>query len=219
MLGGQASAGLGEGTVGEGTVADGTAAEGTVDTGTVDTGTVGKGTVGEGTAGAERRRAVSWEDPLAGAALSLQLSGLDYLRKIVDGEVPPPPIAALMGMRLEKVEPGRAVFTLDVGEHLYNPIGSVHGGAFCTVLDSAMGCAVHSALPAGKGYTTLELKVNLVKALTVQTPTVRSEGRVISSGRRVATASAQIVGPDGTLFAHATTTCLIFDVPGPQTGS
>ncbi len=174
---------------------------------------------GEGGGGAERRRAVSWEDPLAGAALSLQLSGLDYLRKIVDGEVPPPPIAALMGMRLEEVEPGRAVFTLEVGEHLYNPIGSVHGGAFCTVLDSAMGCAVHSVLPAGKRYTTLELKVNLVKALTVQTPIVRSEGRVISSGRRVATASAQIVGPDGTLFAHATTTCLIFDVPGPQTGA
>ncbi len=204
VLGKQASAGLGEGTVGEGTVAEGA---------------VGEGTVAEGTVGAERRRAVSWEDPLAGAALSLQLSGLDYLRKIVDGQVPPPPIAALMGMRLEEVEPGRAVFSLDVGEHLYNPIGSVHGGAFCTVLDSAMGCAVHSALPAGKSYTTLELKVNLVKALTVQTPTVRSEGRVISSGRRVATASAQIVGPDGTLFAHATTTCLIFDVPGPQTGA
>ncbi|HXW80708.1 MAG TPA: PaaI family thioesterase, partial [Acidimicrobiales bacterium] len=165
----------------------------------------------------DRKRAVSWEDPLAGATLSLQLSGLDYLRRILEGEVPPPPIAVLLGMRIVEVEPGRAVFTLDIGEHLYNPIGSVHGGVFSTVLDSAMGCAVHSTLPAGKAYTTLELKVNLVKALTMETPQVRSEGRVISAGRRVATASAQIVAPDGTLFAHATTTCLIFDVPTPKT--
>jgi uncharacterized protein (TIGR00369 family) len=167
----------------------------------------------------DRSRTVSWEDPLAGAALSLQLSGLEYLRRILDGQVPPPPIAVLLGMNIVEVEPGRAVFTLDVGEHLYNPIGSVHGGVFSTVLDSAMGCAVHSTLPAGKAYTTLELKVNLVKALTIETPQVRSEGRVISSGRRVATASAQIAAPDGTLFAHATTTCLIFDVPAPKTNA
>jgi uncharacterized protein (TIGR00369 family) len=172
--------------------------------------------VGTGDGGTARRRAVSWEDPLAGAALSLEMSGLDYLRRILAGQLPPPPIAVLLGMNIVEVEPGRAVFTLDVAEHLYNPIGSVHGGVFCTVLDSAMGCAVHSMLPAGKAYTTLELKVNLVKALTTETPRVSSEGRVISSGRRVATASAQIAGPDGTLFAHATTTCLIFDVPSTK---
>jgi uncharacterized protein (TIGR00369 family) len=165
---------------------------------------------------AVRKRAVAWEDPLAGAVLATQLSGLDYLRRIAEGDVPPPPIALLLGMRLVEVEPGRAVFTLDVGEHLYNPIGSVHGGVFCTVLDSAMACAVHSTLPVGKAYTTLELKVNLVKALSLETPLVRSEGRVISSGRRVATASAQLVGPDGVLFAHASTTCLIFDAPSPK---
>jgi uncharacterized protein (TIGR00369 family) len=164
---------------------------------------------------------VTWDDPLAGAALSTQLSGLEYLQLIIDRQVPPPPIALLLGMSLVEVSRGHAVFTLDVGEHLYNPMGSVHGGIFCTLLDSAMGCAVHSTLAQGKGYTTLELKVNLVKALNMGTPAVRCEGKVLSSGRRVATASAQILGPDHTLFAHATTTCLILDYQsvGEQSGS
>ncbi len=109
--------------------------------------------------------------------------------------------------------PARSVFSLDVGEHLYNPIGSVHGGIFCTLLDSAMACAVHTTLPAGRAYTTLELKVNLVKPLRLTTPTVHGEGKVLSSGRRVATASGQILGPDGTLYAHGTTTCLVFELP------
>ena len=155
---------------------------------------------------------VTWEDPLAGAALSTQLSGLDYLESIVDGRVPPPPVAVLLGMEIVEVAFGRAVFSIDVGEYLYNPIGSVHGGIFCTLLDSSMACAVHSTLPAGKAYTTLELKVNLVRPLRTGTPAVRSEGKVLSSGRRVATASGQVLGPDGALYAHATTTCLIFDV-------
>lgn len=160
-----------------------------------------------------RHRLVAWDDPVGGAALSMKLSGLEFLQRIVDGQVPPPPVAHLLGMWLVEVNRGQAVFTLDVGEYLYNPMGSVHGGIFCTLLDSAMGCAVHSTLPQGKGYTTLELKVNLVKALNMGTPAVRCEGKVLSAGRRVATATAQILGPDGTLFAHATTTCLIFDFP------
>ncbi len=160
-----------------------------------------------------RSRYVTWEDPSVGATLARDLSGLDYLRAIADGRIPPPPIAALLGMSLGEIEPGRVTFNLDVGEHLYNPIGSVHGGVFCTLLDSAMGCAVHTTLPRGQAYTTLELKVNLVKALTLQTASVVAEGRVITSGRRVATASGRIVGPDGTLYAHATTTCLIFETP------
>jgi uncharacterized protein (TIGR00369 family) len=157
------------------------------------------------------RREVTWEDPGVGAALALELSGLDYLRGIAEGRIPAPPIAALLGLGIVAVEPGRVTFSLDVGEHLYNPIGSVHGGVFCTLLDSAMACAVHSTLSLGHAYTTLELKVNLVKALTVDTPSVVATGHVISSGRRVATASGQITGPDGTLYAHATTTCLIID--------
>jgi uncharacterized protein (TIGR00369 family) len=165
-----------------------------------------------------RRREVTWEDPGVGAALALELSGLDYLRGIAEGRIPAPPIAALLGLGIVAVEPGLVTFSLDVGEHLYNPIGSVHGGVFCTLLDSAMGCAVHSTLSRGQAYTTLELKVNLVKPLTLDTPGVVATGRVVSSGRRVATASGQITGPDGTLYAHATTTCLIMGTR-PEAGN
>ena len=149
---------------------------------------------------------------MATAGRARELSGLDFLRSILDGTTPPPPIANLLGMTFTGVESGKVTFGLEIGEHLYNPIGSVHGGVFCTVLDSAMGCAVHSSLPAGQAYTTLELKVNLVKALTTRVPSVVATGQVLSMGRRVATASAEITGPDGTLYAHATTTCLIFDL-------
>ena len=162
-------------------------------------------------AGDVRQRTVTWQDPLVGAALARDLSGLEYLLGIAEGRFPLPPIAALLGMSVRSVERGRVAFGLDVGEHLYNPIGSVHGGVFCTLLDSAMGCAVHSSLGRGQAYTTLELKVNLVRALTVNTPDVTATGQVMSAGRRVATASGQITGPDGTLYAHATTTCLIFE--------
>jgi len=95
----------------------------------------------------------------------------------------------------------------------YNPLGTVHGGWFATLLDSAVGCAVHSTLPAGKAYTTLELKLNIVRALTDAVPLVRAEGKVLHAGRQVATAEGRLVGPDGRLYAHATTTCLIFDQP------
>lgn len=156
-----------------------------------------------------RHREVSWEDPLVSAAQAMELSGLDFLRAIMAGRIPPAPIAVLVGMSIQGAEPGRVTFGLDVGEHLYNPIGSVHGGAFCTLLDSAMGCAVHSSLDRGQAYTTLELKVNIVRALTATTPSVVATGQVVSAGRRVVTASGQITGPDGTLYAHGTTTCLV----------
>ena len=161
--------------------------------------------------GPARQRVVSWEDPMVGAALAAGLSGLDYLRGIAEGRIAPAPIAALLGMTVERIERGEVTFGLEVGEHLYNPIGSVHGGVFCTLLDSAMGCAVHASLDRGQAYTTLELKVNLVKALTTKTPSVVATGQVVSAGRRVITASGQITGPDGTLYAHATTTCLVLD--------
>ena len=111
------------------------------------------------------------------------------------------------------IEPGHAVFQGRPQPRHYNPLGTVHGGWFATLLDSAVGCAVHSSLPAGKGYTTLELKVNIVRALTDQVPLVRAEGTVVHGGRQVATAEGRLVGPDGKLYAHATTTCLIFDQP------
>ena len=148
---------------------------------------------------------------MVGAALALGLSGLDYMRAIAERRIPPPPIAVLLGMGIADIQPGQVTFSLEVGEHLYNPIGSVHGGVFCTLLDSAMGCAVHSTLGRGQAYATLELKVNLVKALTVNTPSVVATGQVVSAGRRVVTASGEVTGPDGTLYAHATTTCLAFE--------
>src|SRR2546425_8727525 len=97
----------------------------------------------------DRTRTVSWEDPLIGASAAPGMSGLDYLRAIAAGDLPPPPIALLLGMDLAHIETGHAVFELEVGEHLYNPIGSVHGGVLATLMDSALGCAVHSTLPAG----------------------------------------------------------------------
>jgi uncharacterized protein (TIGR00369 family) len=166
--------------------------------------------------GPERQRIVSWQDPLVGAALGAQLSGLEYLRAMADGRIPPPPLGLLLGMDVAQVDPGHVVFSLDIGEHLYNPIGTVHGGALCALLDSAMGCAVHSTLAVGHAYTTLEIKVNLVKALTLATPTVLAEGDVITAGRRVATASGRVVDAGGTLYAHATTTCLIMQPPPTQ---
>ncbi len=175
------------------------------------------GTLAEPAGPAERRRDVAWADPMVGAALARDMSGLDYLRGIAAGRIPAAPIAALMGLSLVRAEPGQVTFRLDVGEHLYNPIGSVHGGVFCTLLDSAMGCSVHASLSRGQAYTSLELKVNFIKPLTLNTPSVVATGQVISLGRRVATASAQITGPDGTLYAHGTTTCLIFDArPDPS---
>jgi uncharacterized protein (TIGR00369 family) len=167
-------------------------------------------TVGDRAPSSVRRRVVEWTDPALLATSAAGLAGLDFLRAVVDGEIAQPPVAALLGTAIVEAERGRVVFELETGEHLYNPIGSVHGGIISTVLDSAMGCAVHSMLAVGQGYTTLELKVNFDRALTIAVPRVRAEGEIVTSGRRVATAVGRVVGPDGTLFAHSSTTCLIF---------
>lgn len=158
----------------------------------------------------ERTLTISWEDPKAIAEVGRGLSGLEYLRKFIAGELPRPPISALMNFGLTELSEGRAVFTVEPAEYHYNPIGVVHGGLAATLLDSAMGCAVHSALPAGVGYTTLEIKVNYVRAMTANTGTVRCEGKLIHLGGRTATAEGRVVDEDGKLYAHATTTCLIF---------
>lgn len=140
-------------------------------------------------------------------------SGLEIFKELLAGEIPPPPMAVTLDFTLIRIEPGFAVFQGQPRNKHYNPMGTVHGGWFATMLDSAMGCAVHSTLPAGKAYTTLEMKLNLVRALTDAVPLVRAEGRLVHSGRQVATAEARLVGPDGKLYAHASTTCLIFDLP------
>jgi len=140
-------------------------------------------------------------------------TGLETLQAIFAGELPRPPIGDTLDFVPIHMEPGVAVFQGRPQLKHYNPLGSVHGGWFATLLDSALGCAVHSALPARKGYTTLELKVNIVRALTDAVPLVRAEGKLIHLGRQVATAEARLVGPDGKLYAHATTTCLVFEQP------
>jgi len=142
-------------------------------------------------------------------SVAMELSGLATIKAIFEGELPPPPIAELMGFRGVEVELGRAVFELEPGPQHYNPIGSVHGGVAMTLLDSAMGCAIHSTLDAGVRYTTLEVKVNLVRPITAETGLIRCEGTVVHSGSRVATAEGRLVDGSGKLLAHGTTTCLI----------
>jgi uncharacterized protein (TIGR00369 family) len=156
-----------------------------------------------------RTRTFSWHDPLETAQAARGLAGLDFLRKIAAGELPQPPIAYTLDYALLEVEQGRAVFGFKPAEIHYNPIGMVHGGIPCTLLDSAMGCAVHSTLPAGVGYTTLELKVNIVKAIGKDTGFLRAEGKLIHAGRSTAVAEGRLIDESGKLYAHATTTCMI----------
>jgi uncharacterized protein (TIGR00369 family) len=144
-------------------------------------------------------------DPAAARALS----GLDYMRGVIRGELPGAPIAATLGFLPVEVGPGRAVFEGAPERFVYNPIGVVHGGWAATLLDSAMGCAVHSTLPAGKAYTTVDLSVHLVRAITDRSGRVRAEARVVHAGSTVVTAEARVVGADGTLYAHGTSTCLV----------
>ena len=139
-------------------------------------------------------------------------SGLDLLQAMLRGEVPYPPIARTLDFTLMEVDEGRAMFQGTPGPAHLNPMGTVHGGWYATLLDSALGCAVHTMMPAGRGYTTAELGVNLVKAIPLKVQRVRAEGKVLHCGRQLATAEARLVGPDGTLYAHATTTCLVFDL-------
>jgi uncharacterized protein (TIGR00369 family) len=143
------------------------------------------------------------------------LSGLQLMQGQVDGLFPRAPIGATLDFVLVEVSHGHAIFQGTPRAAHLNPLGTVHGGWFATLLDSALGCAVHAALPVGKAYTTLELKVNMIRALTPQVPRVRAIGQVIHVGGQTATADARLVGPDGKLYAHASTTCLVFPIRVP----
>lgn len=154
--------------------------------------------------------------PGAGVATPGQIAGktgLQAMQALLAGQLPYPPIAQTLDFSMIEVGEGWAIFQGTPGVAHLNPMGTVHGGWFATLLDSALGCAVHTRMPVGRGYTTAELSVNIVKALTPKVPRVRAEGRVIHCGRQLATADARLVGPDGTLYAHATTTCLVFELP------
>ena len=154
-------------------------------------------------------RTYTWEDPRVAASASSSMSGLEFLTAMAEGSLPPPPIMSTLGFSGLSVGPGWARFTFEPGEHHYNPIGSVHGGVAATLLDSALGCAVHSTLEAGVGYTTVDLQVSFVRALTASSGVVRCEGRIIHAGGRVATAEARLTDASERLYAHGTATCLI----------
>lgn len=162
-----------------------------------------------------RSRLVEWEDPAIGATRALSMAGLDFLQAMIDGTVPAPPIVALMDMTLVRAEQGEVEFSCEPGESHYNPIGAVHGGFACTVLDSAAGCAVQSTLPKGLGYTSLEIKVSYLRAVTAASGTLSAVGRVTKPGKRVAFAEAELRDADGRVVATATSTLLVFPVGDP----
>ena len=159
-----------------------------------------------------RSRTYDWQDPGPTLAALRGRPGIEVLRAIEAGELPPPPVMATLGIEPVLFETGRAVFALRPAEMHYNPLGSVHGGVIATLLDSAAGCAVHSVLPAGTGYTSVDLSTKYLRPVTDRTGRVTAEGQVISRGTRTALAEARLTDSDDRLLTHATSTCLIFPV-------
>ena len=161
--------------------------------------------------GSARTRTITWQDPAPVAAAGAAMAGLDYMRALAAGELPPPPIAVVMSMGPIEVEPGAVVFEGEPGEEHYNPIGVVHGGYASTLLDSALGCAVHTTLEPGVGYTSLGLEIKFVRPITRDTGKVHARAEVVHRGRRQATAEAKLIeASTGRLLATGTTTCMIF---------
>jgi uncharacterized protein (TIGR00369 family) len=152
---------------------------------------------------------LTWDDPAPGARAARGMRGLEYLRGILAGRFAAAPISRVLGFALVEVEEGRAVFAVEPAERHYNPIGLVHGGLLATVLDSAMGCAIHSTLPAGTGYSTLEIKVSFTRPVLADTGLLRCEAAIVHRGRQTATAEGRVRDQEGRLYAHGTTTCLL----------
>ena len=157
-----------------------------------------------------RSRHVAWDDPKVSAKAVRTMSGLAFLQAIATGALSASPISASLAYKLAEVTEEQAIFTIEPAEFHYNPIGMVHGGVAATLLDSAAACAIQSTLPAGIGYTTVELHVNYVRPITAVTGLLRCIGQTIHVGRRMATAEARLIDENDKLYAHATTTCLIF---------
>jgi uncharacterized protein (TIGR00369 family) len=165
-----------------------------------------------------RTRTHAWADPHELHDLCRTMSGLDFMRYLIEaaGQIP---MGSTLGFAVAEAEPGRVVFTADVGEHLYNPIGVVHGGFAATLLDSVAGSAVHTMLPAGTGYTSLDLSVHYLRPLTADTGRLRAIGTLLNLGRRTALAHAELRDPADRLLAHATSSCMVFATDtGPQPG-
>ncbi len=163
--------------------------------------------------GRPRSRTVTWYDPMVVAAGARERTGLETLQAIRDGVLPPPPIAMLVRMDVVAVETGRVEFSCAVDESVYNPIGVVHGGLVCTLLDTVAGCAVHSTLPQGVGYTSIELKVTYLRAVTQASGTLTAVGTVVKPGRRVAFAEGRVLDAAGKLVATASSSLLVFPLP------
>jgi uncharacterized protein (TIGR00369 family) len=163
-----------------------------------------------------RSRQYTWSDPSLSAAAAARMSGLEFLQSIGAGTLARPPALDTLAIDPVEVQEGRVIFEMTPAEWHYNPIGGVHGGVLATLADTALGCAVHSRLPAGTGYSTLEVKLNFVRPVTTATGRIRCVAQVLSLGRRVATADARITDSNGKLYAHATTTCLLFPMETGQ---
>jgi uncharacterized protein (TIGR00369 family) len=163
--------------------------------------------------GEPRSRTVSWHDPMITAAGALERSGLETMEAIRDGVLPPPPIAKLVQMDIRALEEGRVEFTCELDESVYNPIGVVHGGLVCTMLDTVAGCAVHTTLPAGVAYTSIELKVNYLRAVHATSGPLTAIGRVVKPGRRVAFAEGEVLDAAGRTVATASSSLLVFPIP------
>ncbi len=158
----------------------------------------------------DRKRTHEWANPLETAEQAKTMSGFDFLNGILKGEIPPPPIATTLDFHPLSLEEGKVVFEFEPQEFHYNPIGSVHGGVISTVLDTVLGCAIHSKLPQGITYTTLELKINFIKAVTSKSGKMIAEGRLIHLGKSTALVEADLKSETGTLYAHGVSTCIIF---------
>ncbi len=162
--------------------------------------------------GPQRSRTVAWYEPGPSTAKGLTMAGVDYLRAMAGGELPQPPIAGLLRFEIASADPGRVVFTCEPDESAYSPIGAVHGGLVCTLLDSVTGCAIHSMLPQGKGYTSVEIKVNYLKAVRLTSGVLTATGTVVKAGSRVGFAEGVVTDASGAVVATATSTLLVFDL-------
>ena len=164
--------------------------------------------------GEPRSRDLTWYDPMQSAAQVPQMSGLEFLTRMRQGVIPPPPIAAHFGLDIDVVESGRVTFTCAPDESGYNPIGTMHGGVVCTLLDTVCGCAMQSVLPQGKGYTSVEIKVSYVKAVRAGGGPLTAEGTVVKAGSRVGFTEGVVRDASGAVVATASSTLLVFDIPG-----
>lgn len=158
----------------------------------------------------QQTKTISWVDPRPQAEQAMTMSGLDYLQAMIDGTIPPPPIASHINLEIAEVRPGVAIMAATPDDSHYNPIGSVHGGFFATLLDSVCGCAVQTTLPAGTAYTSLDLTVSFLRGISTDTGRVVATGRVTKPGSRAAFVEADIKDANGRLLATATSTCLVF---------